>query len=97
MAIEAYTALEIGGVALAVCGLSFQLFDYMDARWPIVLRLASGRYEMDWQAIEQTLSDERTKLFCSVIRRIKWACMGGRRVAKFRTTLQARGRVAFQR
>ena len=27
------------------------------------LRLASGRYEMDWQAIEQTLSDKRTKLF----------------------------------
>ena len=65
MAIEAYTAPGDRVALLSpVYGPFFstvRLHGREVADCP--LRLASGRYEMDWQAIEQTLSDERTKLF----------------------------------
>ena len=65
MAIEAYTAPGDRVALLSpVYGPFFstvRLHGREVADCP--LRLASGRYEMDWQAIEKTLSDERTKLF----------------------------------
>ena len=65
MAIEAYTAPGDRVALLSpVYGPFFstvRLHGREVADCP--LRLVSGRYEMDWQAIEQTLSDERTKLF----------------------------------
>lgn len=65
MAIEAYTAPGDRVALLSpVYGPFFstvRLHGREVADCP--LRLASGRYEMDWQAIGQTLSDDRTKLF----------------------------------
>ena len=65
MAIEAYTAPGDRVALLSpVYGPFFstvRLHGREVADCP--LQLVSGRYEMDWQAIEQTLSDERTKLF----------------------------------
>ena len=64
MAIEAYTAPKDRVVVLSpVYGPFFttvKLHGREVADCP--LRLAEGRYEMDWQAIEQALADSKTKL-----------------------------------